>query len=74
MVRVNYSEYLEDQKSWAATLAERAELENGATDRESAMLAILALNRLFALSLQPTVELHGHTRQEFPEDAETRAA
>jgi hypothetical protein len=54
MIQVDYGKYIEDQKGWPKILAEKAELDNGATDREYAMLAI---NRLLALSLQPSFQI-----------------
>lgn len=77
MIRVDYENYLQEQKGWAEKLAEKAELDNGATDREYAMLAIMAINRLLALSLQPQFEVDGEHRQNLPElafNSESRAA
>ncbi len=77
MIQVNYEKYLEDQKGWAEKLAEKAELDNGATDREYALLAIMAINRLLALSLQPSFQIHQDSRQDLPhttDESEIRAA
>lgn len=77
MVRVKYGKYLEDQKSWAETLSEKADMDNGATDREYALLAIMAINRLLALSLQPSFTLEDDDGQDLPgfaAESESRAA
>jgi hypothetical protein len=60
---VDYGKYLEDQKGWAEILAKKAELDNGATDRVYAMLAI---NRLLALSLQPSFQIDKDSGQDLP--------
>ena len=77
MIQVDYGKYLEDQKGWAEILAEKAELDNGATDREYAMLAIMVINRLLALSLQPSFQIDKDSRQDLPRvdaESEIRAA
>ena len=77
MIQVDYGKYLEDQKGWAEILAEKAELDNGATDREYAMLAIMAINRLLALSLQPSFQIDKDSGQDLPRvdaESEIRAA
>lgn len=66
MIRVDYSKYLKEQKVWAETLTRQANLDGGVTDREAALLAILAMNRLIALSLRPTLTLAAGTRQDLP--------
>jgi len=66
VIRVDYNRYLDEQKEWAETLVAKSELDNGATDREYALLAILAMNRLFAMALQPSTELYTDDRQELP--------
>ncbi len=66
MIRVDYSHYLDEQKEWAETLVAKSELDNGATDREYALLAILAMNRLFAMALQPTANIYTDDRQDLP--------
>jgi hypothetical protein len=74
---VDYGKYLEDQKGWAEILAEKAELDKGATDREYAMLAIMVINRLLALSLQPSFQIDKDSRQDLPRvdaESEIRAA
>jgi hypothetical protein len=74
---VDYGKYLEDQKGWAEILAEKAELDNGATDREYAMLAIMVINRLLALSLQPSFQIDKDSGQALPRvdaESEIRAA
>ncbi len=60
---MDYGKYLEDQKGWAEILAKKAELDNGATDRVYAMLAI---NRLLALSLQPSFQIDKDSGQDLP--------
>jgi hypothetical protein len=45
MIQVDYGKYLDDQKGWAEILAEKAELDNGDTDREYALLEIMAINQ-----------------------------
>lgn len=77
MIQVDYGKYLEDQKGWAEILAEKAELDKGATDREYAMLAIMVINRLLALSLQPSFQIDKDSRQDLPRvdaESEIRAA
>lgn len=77
MIQVDYGKYLEDQKGWAEILAEKAELDNGATDREYAMLAIMVINRLLALSLQPSFQIDKDSGQALPRvdaESEIRAA
>ena len=77
MILVDYGKYLEDQKGWAEILAEKAELDNGATDREYAMLAIMVINRLLALSLQPSFQIDKDSGQALPRvdaESEIRAA
>jgi len=77
VIQVNYEKYLDDQKGWAEKLAEKAELDNGATDREYALLAIMAINRLLALSLQPSFEINKDSGQDLPhaiDESEIRAA
>lgn len=66
MIEVDYGKYLEDQKGWAEILAEKAESDNGATDRVYAMLAIMAINRLLALSLQPSFQIDKDSGQDLP--------
>ena len=63
MIQLDYGKYLEDQKGWAEVLAEKAELDHGATDREYAMLAI---NRLLAFSLQPSFQIDKGSAQDLP--------
>ena len=63
---MDYGKYLEDQKGWPKILAEKAELDNGATDREYAMLAIMAIKRLLALSLQPSFQIDKDSGQDLP--------
>jgi len=77
VIQVDYGKYLEDQKGWAEILAEKAELDNGATDREYAMLAIMVINRLLALSLQPSFQIDKDSGQALPRvdaESEIRAA
>ena len=74
---MDYGKYLEDQKGWPKILAEKAELDNGATDREYAMLAIMAINRLLAFSLQPSFQIDKDSGQDLPRvdaESEIRAA
>ena len=68
VIRVDYSKYLETQKVWAESLTRRANLDGGATDREATLLAILALDRLIAMSIRPSVVIGDDGRQEFPGD------
>jgi len=77
VIRVDYEKYLDEQKGWAEKLVEKSDLDNGATDREYALLAIMAINRLLTLSLQPQFEVDDNRRQDLPEfahDKESRAA
>lgn len=73
MIKVDYNNYLEDQEGWVENLAAKADLDSGATDREYAELAILAVNRLIAMSLRPSVDYLGEDRQEMPQNLETES-
>ena len=55
---MDYSQFLNEQKEWAETLVAKSGLDNAATDREYALLAILAMNHLFAMALQPTANIY----------------
>ena len=57
VVRVDYKNYQQGHKGQAAKLAETADLEKRATSREFDWLAIMAINRLLVLSLQPQFEV-----------------
>jgi len=67
VIKTEISGYPEDRQNWAETLAARAELENEGVDREHAMLAIMAVNRLLALSLNSGPALDEDAGQEFPD-------
>ena len=56
-MRVDYKNYQQGHKGQAAKLAETADLEKRATSREFDWLAIMAINRLLVLSLQPQFEV-----------------
>lgn len=66
MIRVNYRKYLENQKEWAESLTRMANIDSGVTDREAALLAILAVDRLIAISLRPSLVIDGRRRQDLP--------
>ena len=66
MIRMDYSQFLDEQKEWAETLVAKSGLDNGATDREYALLAILAMNHLFAMALQPTANIYTDDPQDLP--------
>ena len=77
VIQVDYGKYIGDQKGEAEILAEKAALDNGATDREYTMLAIMAINRLLALSLQPSFQIDKDSGQDLPcvdTESEIRAA
>ena len=61
--RVDYKNYQQDHKGQAAKPAKRADLDKAATNRESDWLAIMAVNRLLVLSLQPQFEVDAGYRQ-----------
>ena len=63
VARVDYKNYQQDQKGHAAKLAKRADLDKAATNREFDWLAIMAINRLLVLSLQPQFEVDAGYRQ-----------
>ena len=63
---MDYSQFLDKQKEWAAFLVAKSGLDSGAADREYALLAILAMNRLFAMALQPTANIYTDDRQDLP--------
>ena len=74
---MDYGKYIGDQKGEAEILAKKAALDNGATDREYTMLAIMAINRLLALSLQPSFQIDKDIGQDLPcvdAELEIRAA
>ena len=76
-MKLDYGKYIGDQKGEAEILAEKAALDNGATGREYAMLAIMAINRLIALSLQPSIQIDKDSGQDLPcvdAESEIRAA
>ena len=63
---MDYSQFLDEQKEWAETLVAKSGLDNSATDREYALLAILAMNRLFAMALQPSANIYTDDPQDLP--------
>ncbi|MEC7304152.1 MAG: hypothetical protein VXV97_16580 [Pseudomonadota bacterium] len=66
MIRMDYSQFLDKQKEWAAFLVAKSGLDSGAADREYALLGILAMNRLFAIALQPTANIYTDDPQDLP--------
>jgi len=66
VIRMDYSQFLDEQKEWAETLVAKSGLGNGATDWEYALLATLAINRLFAMALQPTANIYTDDPQDLP--------
>ena len=74
MIRMDYSQFLDKQKEWAETLVAKSGLDNSATDREYALLAILAINRLFAMALQPTANIYTDDPQDLPSYMEASRA
>ena len=63
VARVDYKNYQQDHKGRAAKLAKRADLDKAAIKREFDWLAIMAINRLLVLSLQPPFEVDAGYRQ-----------
>ena len=63
VARVDYKNYQQDHKGQAKKLAKRADLDKVATNREFDWLAIMAINRLLVLSLQPPFEVDAGYRQ-----------
>ena len=66
MIRMDYSQFLDKQKEWAETLVAKSGLDNSATDREYALLGMLAMNHLFAMALQPTANIYTDDPQDLP--------
>ena len=72
VARVDYKNYQQDHKDQAAKLAKRADLDKAATNREFDWLAIMAINRLLVLSLQPQFEVDAGYRQNLLVSKSTR--
>ena len=72
VARVDYKNYQQDHKDQAAKLAKRADLDKAATNREFDWLAIMAINRLLVLSLQPQFEIGAGYRQNLLASKENR--
>ena len=72
VARVDYKNYQQDHKGQAAKPAKRADLDKAATNREFDWLAIMAINRLLVLSLQPQFEIGAGYRQNLLVSKSTR--
>ena len=53
MVRADYRKLLNKQKSWTRKLTKKVNLDNGTAAGGDALLALIAINFLLTLSLQP---------------------
>ena len=63
VARVDYKNYQQEHKGQAAKLAKKADLDKAATNRKFDWLAIMAINRLLVLSLQPQFEVDAGYQQ-----------
>ena len=72
VARVDYKNYQQDHNGQAAKLAIRADLDKTATNSEFDWLAIMAINRLLVLSLQPQFEVDAGYRQNLLVSKSTR--